>query len=231
MAFFCLQSKIVWLFLNFRSIFPSVAKSAVVKKEFWGCIFQSALSELDEWASQTQSTLNENPTIEDYKTALEFHHLHSDVMHDIDSKEADFSYVGELGKKAIVSNPASKNEIEQILQDVGVMEQEMNSNAAEKDLALKYVAQLLELNKHISKALDDISRIEGALSQNSEVGNSLAEVETLLRRHEDLDHDINAVEDRSVALLEAGSKLVNEPPCNRLFIRRPLDSVTSQLVK
>jgi muconolactone delta-isomerase len=93
------------------------------------------------------------------------------------------------------------------------------------------VESLLDLSRKINRALDDVARLNSVLADTPEVGTTHAEVETLLRRHEDLDRDLDGTETRNQALLKAGSALVNKPPNNRALIRKPHEKVSSMLFK
>ena len=107
----------------------------------------------------------------------------------------------------------------------------MNRYAVEKDAALEYVESLLDYSRKINRALDDVARLEGVLAEAPDVGSSNAEVETLLRRHEDLDRDLDATEARNQALLQTGRNLANKPPNNRALIRKPHEKVANLLIK
>ena len=111
------------------------------------------------------------------------------------------------------------------------LREEMHRKANEKTKALEYAETLLEASRKVNRALDEIHRLENILNEQPEAGSSHAEVETLLRRHEDLHADLNATAQRNAKVLEAGLSLVNSPPNNHNLIHKPHDKLSSQLIQ
>lgn len=194
-------------------------------------VFQSALGELNEWNDRVGAALRENPDVDDHKMASELCQQHSNLADEIKSHDPEFEYVAELARKTLTANPVLEQEVKKVLAEVQSAQNNLKQDGADKSKALKYVEDLLDLNRRVNRALDDMTRLEGILSESPDLGTNHAEVETLLRRHEDLDRDLDATEQRSESVLMQGGKLINNPPSNRLLIRRPHEKVSTALLK
>lgn len=194
-------------------------------------VFHSALAELQEWNEKAIVSMDEQPNIEDAKMASELHQQHAEFVDEIKAHDPEYDYITELAKKTWTANPSLEPEVRKVLNGLQHGQQDLKRRAGEKADALLYVEKLLELNRRINRALDDMIRLEGVFQESPEMGNSPADVETQLRRHEDFHRDLDPTEERCDVLLKHGKKLVNEPPNNLLLIRRPHERTAAALMR
>ncbi|XP_017780552.1 PREDICTED: spectrin alpha chain, non-erythrocytic 1 isoform X2 [Nicrophorus vespilloides] len=144
-------------------------------------IFSNGANTLLAWVADVKNQLNADNTVRDVQTAENLLKNHQDLKHDIDAHRDEFTQVGDLGKKLLKSN-SKLTDIPEKLTRLAEEQAALDRGWKEKQDWLQQCLQLQKFNKEADK-IDAATSSHQAFLEYSELGNSLDEVEALLKQH------------------------------------------------
>ncbi|KAK4883333.1 hypothetical protein RN001_006652 [Aquatica leii] len=169
-------------------------------------IFDNSAKALLAWILDVKGQLNADTTARDVQTAQNLLKNHKDLHQDIKAHDDEFKEVTDLGKQLLKSNPT--------LTDVSEKVERLNAEKAailrgwnEKQNWLEQCLQLQMFNKEADN-IDATTSSHQALMEYNDLGESLDEVEALLKQHRVFVGTLNALDDRLNAFSNGADALL-----------------------
>lgn len=170
-------------------------------------IFTNSSKNLLNWVSTVKDALNADETARDVVTAESLLKKHQELYDDINAHNDEFSEVEKLGTQLLQRNPTLKDVSERIAWLNGERQAVMRG-WNEKGDWLKQCLDLQILNKEADH-IDATTSSHEAFLEFTDLGGSIDDVETLLKRHEDFENTLYAQDERLKLFSEMADKLIN----------------------
>ncbi|XP_065202026.1 spectrin beta chain, non-erythrocytic 1 isoform X3 [Planococcus citri] len=170
-------------------------------------IFMNSSKNLLNWVSIVKDALNADETARDVVTAESLLKKHQELYDDINAHQDEFTEVEKLGAQLIQRNPALKDVKERIAW-LNAEQQAVMRGWNEKGDWLKQCLDLQILNKEADH-IDATTSSHEAFLEFTDLGGSIDDVETLLKRHEDFENTLYAQDERLKLFSEMADKLIS----------------------
>ncbi|CAH0552966.1 unnamed protein product [Brassicogethes aeneus] len=188
-------------------------------------IFTNSYKDLLRWVTHVKEQLNADNIVRDVQTAETLLKNHQDLKHDIKAKDDEFNQVASLGNKLMKNNP----NITEVPEHIMRLNEEQAAIARgwnEKDKWLKQCLQLQKFNKEADK-IDASTSAAQAVLEYPELGNSLDEVEVLVKQHRTFMNTLAAQDERVNGLSKTADALIAEEH----YETKGIDSKRNQVIK
>lgn len=171
-------------------------------------IFMNSSKNLLNWAAEVKNKIYTEKNAKDVETAKKLYKDHQDIKDDILTHEDEFRDVEKLGKKLLVRNP-ERTEISERINKLTSELHIIHQAWAEKELTVNQCVELQIFNREADQIDASTSSHEQFL-EYSNLGNSLDDVEALMKRHEDFLNTLFAQDERVKSFSDQADKLITQ---------------------
>ncbi|XP_076250387.1 spectrin beta chain, non-erythrocytic 5 kst isoform X4 [Rhynchophorus ferrugineus] len=144
-------------------------------------IFTNSAKELLKWVASVKERLNTENVVKDVQTAKIMIEQHRYLEQEIHSKKDDFAQLIDLGRKLLKTNP-DLVDVKNFIERLEAEQDAIARGWKEKELWMQQCLELQLFNKEADN-IDAITSGHMAFLEFSDLGNSLDEVEALLKQH------------------------------------------------
>ena len=179
-------------------------------------IFMNSSKNLINWAADVQDTMKAEEPVRDVATAEQLGKLHMELGEEIKAREDEFREVEELGTQLLRRNLALV-EVRERLEKLSGLHQAVSSDWMAKDLWLKQCLELQQFNREADQ-IDATTSSHQAFLEFTNLGESLDDVEALLKQHEKFENTLHAQDDRLKAFSDTADKLIRQNHYDKCYI-------------
>lgn len=178
------------------------------------------------WASGMKHVLNAGDEPNDLATATDLIQEHKIKWDDIQMHNDRFEQVIDYGQKLLVSSPRSR----EVKERVAALKKEKSSVHDCWKQRSDHLKQVLDLQVFIrdSEQVDTVTASHEAYLSNDDYGESVDDVERLLKQQEDFEKTLLAQEERIRLLVDSSNKLIKSGHEEREWISRRCDEVVQR---
>ncbi|KAK7865818.1 hypothetical protein R5R35_001276 [Gryllus longicercus] len=169
-------------------------------------IFMNSSKNLLSWVASIKDALNADESARDVATAENLLKKHNELGDDIRAHEDEFCEVAKLGHQLLQRN-RGLTDVQERLNRLDAEHQAVLRGWGEKGDWLRQCLDLQLLNREADQIDASTSSHEVFLA-NTDLGESLDDVEALLKRHEDFENTLYAQDERLKAFSEMADKLI-----------------------
>ncbi|GAB6026067.1 hypothetical protein CHUAL_012270 [Chamberlinius hualienensis] len=190
--------------------------------------FYAKLHELESWVEVMISRMNESLPAKDIPSAKHQLELHQERKAEIDGRQEAFRKLKDFGHRILKSEHYAKVEVEQQLAHLEELRRTVIQAWEEKKQML---SQCLDLQKFYSMAdkCDSWLASKEAFLNNEDLGDTIASVEVLLRKHEGFEKTVEAQSGQIKALERFAMELVAYKHYASVDIQSRLKTVCQRL--
>ncbi|CRK98513.1 CLUMA_CG011869, isoform A [Clunio marinus] len=153
-------------------------------------IFTNSAKNLLNWVDSVKNQLNADETARDVETANNLLKKHNDLADEIKSQDDEFSELLKLGRQLTERNPKLK-EIPVMMEKLAAEQEAVHRGWTEKEKWLQQCVELQMFNREADK-IDATTKAHEAYLEYTDLGNSLDDVEAILKRHNDFENTLGA---------------------------------------
>ncbi|XP_017763084.1 PREDICTED: spectrin beta chain, non-erythrocytic 5 isoform X2 [Eufriesea mexicana] len=179
-------------------------------------IFMNSSKNLINWAADMQETMKVEEPVRDVTTAEQLRKHHMELGEDIRTQEDEFREVEELGNQLLHRNPALVD-VGERLDKLHGLYQAVTSDWMAKEAWLQQCLELQQFNREADQIEATTSSHEAFL-EFTELGESLDDVEGLLKQHEKFENTLHAQDDRLKAFSDTADKLIAQNHYDKDYI-------------
>lgn len=171
--------------------------------------FNSEMQELESWVEGMISRMKEGQLAKDIAEAERLLHLHQERKAEIDGRQENFKTLKEFGHRLVQQNHYAKNEIENQLGYLEELRRTLTQAWEERKQMLSHCLDLQKFYSQAGFANDWLSSKEAFLN-NEDLGDSMASVEALIRKHDMFEKTVKAQSDIIEHLEKFATELMAE---------------------
>ncbi|XP_033210984.1 spectrin beta chain, non-erythrocytic 1 isoform X3 [Belonocnema kinseyi] len=179
-------------------------------------IFMNSSKNLINWAADVQDTMKAEEPVRDVATAEQLGKLHMELGEEIKTREDEFREVEELGTQLLRRNPVLV-EVRERLEKLSGLYQAVSSDWVGKDRWLRQCLELQQFNREADQ-IDATTSSHQAFLEFTNLGESLDDVEALLKQHEKFENTLHAQDDRLKAFSDTADKLIHQNHYDKPYI-------------
>ncbi|XP_015429631.1 PREDICTED: spectrin beta chain, non-erythrocytic 5 isoform X2 [Dufourea novaeangliae] len=179
-------------------------------------IFMNSSKNLINWAADVQETMKVEEPVRDVATAEQLRKQHMELGEEIKTREDEFREVEELGNQLLHRNPALVD-VGERLDKLHGLYQAVSSDWMTKEDRLQQCLELQQFNREADQIEATTSSHEAFLDF-TELGESLDDVEALLKQHEKFENTLHAQDDRLKAFSDTADKLIAQNHYDKDYI-------------
>ncbi|CAL7939039.1 unnamed protein product [Xylocopa violacea] len=179
-------------------------------------IFMNSSKNLINWAADMQETMKVEEPVRDVATAEQLRKHHMELGEDIRTHEDEFREVEELGNQLLYRNP-SLVDVSERLDKLHGLYQVVTSDWIAKQEWLQQCLELQQFNREADQIEATTSSHEAFL-EFTDLGESLDDVEALLKQHEKFENTLHAQDDRLKAFSDTADKLIAQNHYDKDYI-------------
>ncbi|XP_066591797.1 spectrin beta chain, non-erythrocytic 5 isoform X2 [Prorops nasuta] len=179
-------------------------------------IFMNGSKNLINWANDTQETMKAEEPVRDVATAEDLKKRHMELGEDIRTREDEFREVEELGKQLLQRN-SSLVDVAERLEKLNGLYEAVSSDWLAKEEWLRQCLELQQFNREADQIEATTSSHEAFL-EFTDLGESLDDVEALLKQHEKFENTLQAQDDRLKAFSDTADKLISQNHYDKDYI-------------
>ena len=153
-------------------------------------IFTSSAKNLLGWVDSVKNQLNADETARDVETANNLLKKHNDLADEIKTQDDEFRELLALGRQLVGRNPNLK-EIPVMMEKLAAEQDAVHRGWSEKEKWLQQCVELQIFNREADK-IDATTKAHEAYLEYSELGDSLDDVEAIMKRHNDFENTLGA---------------------------------------
>lgn len=169
-------------------------------------IFTNSSKTLLGWVDSVKGQLNADETARDVKTANNLLKKHNDLAEEIKAQDDEFKELLALGKHLVTKNP-NLTEIPKMMKRLEAEQDAVHRGWAEKEKWLQQCVELQIFNREADK-IDATTKAHEAYLEYSDLGNSLDDVEAILKRHTDFENTLGAQDKILKGFTDNANKLI-----------------------
>uniref|UniRef100_A0A182PG07 Spectrin beta chain n=1 Tax=Anopheles epiroticus TaxID=199890 RepID=A0A182PG07_9DIPT len=156
-------------------------------------IFNNSSKALLNWIAECNNQLNAEETARDVETAEKLLKKHKDLGEDINAHDDEFVQLAKLGQQIIERNPAltEDQEMANKIAKLEVERQRLHGAWLAKEKKLQQCIELQVFNREADK-IDATTKSHEAYLEYDDLGNSLDDVEAIMKRHLDFENSLGA---------------------------------------
>lgn len=153
-------------------------------------IFMNSSRNLLAWIDSVKDQLNADETVRDVETAENLLKKHNELGDEIKSQNDEFKELIALGNQLMQRNP-NLTDVPEIVQRLIYEQDAVQRGWIEKQKWLQQCVELQIFNREADK-IDATTKSHEAFLEYTDLGNSLDEVEAILKRHGDFENTLGA---------------------------------------
>ncbi|XP_031782461.2 spectrin beta chain, non-erythrocytic 1 isoform X3 [Nasonia vitripennis] len=169
-------------------------------------IFMNSSKNLISWATETLETMNVEEPVRDIATAEKLRKQHVELGEEIKTKEDEFREVEALGGQLLLRNPAL-NEVKERHEKLHGLYDNVTSTWLSKEAWLEQCLELQQFNREADQ-IDATTSSHATFLEFTDLGESLDDVEALLKQHEKFENTLHAQDDRLKVFSDVADKLI-----------------------
>ncbi|XP_015599750.1 spectrin beta chain, non-erythrocytic 1 isoform X3 [Cephus cinctus] len=169
-------------------------------------IFMNSSKSLINWATNVQDIMNAEEPVRDVATAEQLRKQHTELGEEIKTREDEFREVEQLGNQLLHRNPALVD-VRERLDKLNGLYHAVVTDWAVKEQWLRQCLELQQFNREADQIEATTSSHEAFL-EFTDLGETLDDVEALLKRHEKFENTLHAQDDRLKAFSDTADKLI-----------------------
>ncbi|XP_048512555.1 spectrin beta chain, non-erythrocytic 1 isoform X2 [Athalia rosae] len=169
-------------------------------------IFMNSSKNLINWVADVQDAMKAEEPVRDVATAEKLRKQHHELGEEIKAREDEFREVEELGNQLLQRNPGL-TEVRERLDKLNGLHQAVLTNWSAKTEWLRQCLELQQFNREADQ-IEATSSSHEAFLEFTELGETLDDVEALLKRHEKFENTLQAQDDRLKAFSDTADKLI-----------------------
>ncbi|XP_034181532.2 spectrin beta chain, non-erythrocytic 5 kst isoform X1 [Osmia lignaria lignaria] len=189
-------------------------------------IFMNSSKNLINWAADVQETMKVEEPVRDVATAEQLRKQHMELGEDIRTREDEFREVEELGNQLLHRNSALVD-VSERLDKLRGLYQAVTSDWNAKEAWLQQCLELQQFNREADQIEATTSSHEAFLDF-TDLGESLDDVEALLKQHEKFENTLHAQDDRLKAFSDTADKLIAQNHYDKDYINERRNQVLAR---
>ncbi|XP_076644007.1 spectrin beta chain, non-erythrocytic 5 kst isoform X2 [Halictus rubicundus] len=189
-------------------------------------IFMNSSKNLINWAADMQETMKVEEPVRDVATAEQLRKQHMELGEEIRTREDEFREVEELGTQLLHRNPALVDVSERLDKLFGLY-QAVTSDWLAKEARLQQCLELQQFNREADQ-IEATTSAHEAFLDFTDLGESLDDVEALLKQHEKFENTLQAQDDRLKAFSDMADKLIAQDHYDRDYINERRNQVLAR---
>uniref|UniRef100_A0A1Y9H0U3 Spectrin beta chain n=2 Tax=Anopheles dirus TaxID=7168 RepID=A0A1Y9H0U3_9DIPT len=156
-------------------------------------IFNNSTKALLSWISECNNQLTAEETARDVETAEKLLKKHKDLGEDINAHDDEFVQLAKLGQQILDRNPALSEDPEMAnkIAKLEAERQRLHGAWLAKEKKLQQCIELQTFNREADK-IDATTKSHEAYLEYADLGNSLDDVEAIMKRHIDFENSLGA---------------------------------------
>ncbi|XP_042865885.1 spectrin beta chain, non-erythrocytic 5-like isoform X7 [Penaeus japonicus] len=189
--------------------------------------FQADLRELEKWGEDIVSRMNASPLPSNTAEAEMLLQSHQEKKAEIDGRKEVFEALQEFGQKLIADDHFAKESIKVNLETLKEVKSKVTVFWTEREKVLSQAHQLQVFLEMCEQANSWLASKEAFLN-NDDLGDSMASVEVLIKKHESFEKTFEAQGNKIEQLEIFAKELLKNEHYDSDGIRRRLDVVTAK---
>ncbi|XP_071547281.1 spectrin beta chain, non-erythrocytic 5 isoform X4 [Panulirus ornatus] len=189
--------------------------------------FQADLRELERWGEDIVSRMNASPLPSNTAEAEMLLQSHQERKAEIDGRKEIFKALHQFGKKLIADDHFAKQSIQQYLETLSEVESKVIESWTERQKVLTQAHQLQVFLEMTEQANSWLASKEAFLN-NDDLGDSMASVEVLIKKHESFEKTFEAQGNKIEQLEVFAKDLLKNDHYDSEGIQRRLKVVTDK---
>ncbi|KAJ8678764.1 hypothetical protein QAD02_014551 [Eretmocerus hayati] len=169
-------------------------------------IFMNSSKNLISWATDTLATMKAEESVRDTATAERLKKQHAELGEEIKTKEDEFREVEALGNQLLFRNPLN-TEVKERREKLHGLYDNVTSSWSAKQAWLEQCLELQQFNREADQ-IDATTSSHATFLEFGDLGESLDDVEALLKQHEKFENTLNAQDDRLKAFSDIADRLI-----------------------
>ncbi|XP_011150755.1 spectrin alpha chain isoform X3 [Harpegnathos saltator] len=189
-------------------------------------IFMNSSKNLINWATDIQETMKAEEPVRDVATAEQLKKQHMELGEEIRTKEDEFREVEDLGNQLLRRNP-SLADVRERLEKLNGLYPAVTSDWMAKEEWLRQCLELQQFNREADQIEATTSSHEAFL-EFTDLGESLDDVEALLKQHGKFENTLHAQDDRLKAFSDTADKLIGQDHYDKDYINERRNQVLAR---
>nr|XP_040222398.2 spectrin beta chain, non-erythrocytic 1 isoform X3 [Anopheles coluzzii]XP_049461127.1 spectrin beta chain, non-erythrocytic 1 isoform X3 [Anopheles coluzzii] len=182
-------------------------------------IFNNSTKALLNWIAECNNQLAAEETARDVETAEKLLKKHKDLGEDINAHDDEFVQLAKLGQQIIERNPAltEDHEMANKIAKLEAERQRLHGAWLAKEKKLQQCIELQIFNREADK-IDATTKSHEAYLEYDDLGNSLDDVEAIMKRHIDFENSLGAQDKILKNFSEGADRLIRNNHYNATYI-------------
>ncbi|XP_050460702.1 spectrin beta chain, non-erythrocytic 5 isoform X2 [Cataglyphis hispanica] len=189
-------------------------------------IFMNSSKNLINWATDIQETMKAEEPVRDVATAEQLKKQHMELGEDIRTKEDEFREVEDLGRELLRRNP-NLADVRERLDKLNGLYPAVTADWMTKEEWLRQCLELQQFNREADQIEATTSSHEAFL-EFTDLGESLDDVEALLKQHEKFENTLHAQDDRLKLFSDTADKLITQNHYDKDYINEKRNQVLAR---
>ncbi|KXJ76213.1 hypothetical protein RP20_CCG010134 [Aedes albopictus] len=186
-------------------------------------IFTNSSKALLNWIDGVHNQLNAAEPARDVETAENLSKKHNELGEDIKAHDDEFQQLAKLGKQLMQRNP-NLVEVPETLKKLAAEQEAVYAAWKVKEQKLQQCIELQIFNREADK-IDATTKSHEAYLEYDDLGNSLDDVEAILKRHTDFENSLGAQDKILKNFSEGADKLIRNNHYDAKYIAERRDQV------
>ncbi|XP_012530663.2 spectrin alpha chain isoform X3 [Monomorium pharaonis] len=191
-------------------------------------IFMNSSKNLINWATDVQETMKAEEPVRDVATAEILKKQHMELGEEIRTKEDEFREVEDLGRELLRRN-STLTDVRERLDKLNGLYPTVTADWMAKEEWLRQCLELQQFNREADQIEATTSSHEAFL-EFVDLGESLDDVEALLKQHEKFENTLHAQDDRLKAFSDTADKLIAQNHYDKDYINERRNQVLARRV-
>ncbi|CAL1674075.1 unnamed protein product [Lasius platythorax] len=189
-------------------------------------IFMNSSKNLINWATDIQEMMKAEEPVRDVATAEQLKKQHMELGEEIRTKEDEFREVEDLGRELLRRNP-NLADVRERLDKLNGLYPAVMANWTTKEEWLRQCLELQQFNREADQ-IEATSSSHEAFLEFTDLGESLDDVEALLKQHEKFENTLHAQDDRLKAFSDTADKLIAQNHYDKDYINEKRNQVLAR---
>ncbi|XP_034944641.1 LOW QUALITY PROTEIN: spectrin beta chain, non-erythrocytic 5 [Chelonus insularis] len=189
-------------------------------------IFMNSSKSLINWALDVQEAMKAEEPVRDVTTAEKLKKHHTELGEEIKTREDEFREVEALGNQLLNRNPAL-TDVRERLDKLHGLHQAVTSDWNAKEEWLRQCLELQQFNREADQIEATTSSHEAFL-EFTDLGESLDDVEALLKQHEKFENTLHAQDERLKAFSDTADRLIAQDHYEKDYINEKRNQVLAR---
>ncbi|XP_058824690.1 spectrin beta chain, non-erythrocytic 1 isoform X6 [Topomyia yanbarensis] len=192
-------------------------------------IFTNSTKALLAWIEGVHNQLNAEETARDVETAENLLKQHNDLAEEIKAHDDEFQQLAKLGNQLQQRNP-SLVEVPEMIKKLATEQEAVHVGWQVKEKKLQQCIELQIFNREADK-IDATTKSHEAYLEYGDLGDSLDDVEAILKRHTDFENSLGAQDKILKNFSDGADKLIRNNHYDSKYIAERRDQVLARREK